>query len=135
MDGEPARGAVTLVTECVGYAGRDGNETAGGDRDRLGLAPDLEGQFALEDVKGIRVLVVSVRAGYSFTRCVPRVAKLRRPGSSRARKRSPPQLLRRRRSRASAVHRAIELDREDALLWHRRRRWEPRELLVRSRER
>jgi hypothetical protein len=50
--------------------GRHSHESAGGDRDRLGLAPDLEGQFALEDVEGIRVLVVDVRGCYLFARCV-----------------------------------------------------------------
>ena len=73
VDGEPARGAVAVVAERVGYLRRRGDESAGGDRDRLGLAPDLEGQFALEDVEGIGVLVVNVRAGYLFARCVPRV--------------------------------------------------------------
>ena len=39
----------------------------------FGLAPDLEGQLALEDVEGIGVLVVNVRAGDLFARRVPRV--------------------------------------------------------------
>ena len=30
------------------------------------LAPDLEGEFALENVEGVRVLVVNVRAGNLF---------------------------------------------------------------------
>ena len=68
VDGEPARGAVAVVAERVGYFRRRGDESAGGDRDRLGLAPDLEGQFALEDVEGIGVLVVNVRAGDLFAR-------------------------------------------------------------------
>jgi hypothetical protein len=50
----------------VGYLRRCRNEAAGGDRDRLALAPDLEGQFALEDVEGVRVLVVNVRPGDLF---------------------------------------------------------------------
>jgi hypothetical protein len=33
----------------------------------------FEGQFALEDVEGIGVLMVNVRGGYLFARCVPRV--------------------------------------------------------------
>jgi hypothetical protein len=57
----------------VGYLRRRGDESAGGDRDRLRLAPDLEGQFAFEDVEGIGVLVVNVRGGYLFARCVLRV--------------------------------------------------------------
>ena len=39
-----------------------------GDRDRPRLAPDLEGQFAFEDVEGIGVLVMNVRAGYLVRR-------------------------------------------------------------------
>jgi hypothetical protein len=57
----------------VGYLRRRGDESAGGDRDRLRLAPDLEGQFAFEDVEGIGVPVVNVRGGYLFARCVLRV--------------------------------------------------------------
>ena len=68
VDGEPARGAVAVVSERVGYLRRNGDESAGGDRDRLGLAPDLEGQFALEDVEGIGVIVVNMRAGYVLAR-------------------------------------------------------------------
>jgi hypothetical protein len=40
------------------------DKAAGGNGDRLGLAPDLERQLALEDVERIRVLVMDVRAGY-----------------------------------------------------------------------
>ena len=47
------------------------DESAGGDRDRLDLAPDLESQFALEDADGIGVVVVHVRSGGPFGRCVP----------------------------------------------------------------
>jgi hypothetical protein len=54
----------------VGDLWWDGDESAGGDRDRLGLAPDLEGQLALEYVGGVGVLVVNVRAGYLFARRV-----------------------------------------------------------------
>jgi hypothetical protein len=68
LDGEPARGAVAGGAEGVGDLRWDGDESAGGDRDRLGFAPDLEGQLALEDVEGVGVLVVNVRAGYQFAR-------------------------------------------------------------------
>jgi len=71
VDCEPARGAVAGGAEGVGDLRWDGDESAGGDRDRLGLAPDLEGQLALEYIEGVGVLVVSVRAGYLFARRVP----------------------------------------------------------------
>ncbi len=39
----------------------------------LRVAPELEGQFSLEDVEGIGVFVVNVRAGDVFAGCVARV--------------------------------------------------------------
>jgi len=57
----------------VGYQRRRREEAAGGDYDRLGLAPDLEGQPALEDVERIGVLVMDVRAGYLLAGGVARV--------------------------------------------------------------
>ena len=72
VDGEPTRGPVAVVAERVGYLRRHSDESAGGDRDRLGFAPDFEGQFALEDVEGVRVLVVNVWAGDLFASRVPR---------------------------------------------------------------
>jgi hypothetical protein len=68
VDSEPTRGAVSVVAERVGHPRRHSDESAGGDRDRLGLAPDLEGQFALEDVESIGVVVVNMRAGYLLAR-------------------------------------------------------------------
>src|SRR5437867_2893470 len=56
------------------YPRRYGDESAGGDHDRLGLAPELEGQLALEDVESVGVLVVNVRACYLFTRCALRLS-------------------------------------------------------------
>jgi len=55
------------------HARRRGDESAGGDRDRLRLAPYFEGQLTLEDVEGIGVLVVNVRGRYPFARCVLRM--------------------------------------------------------------
>jgi hypothetical protein len=57
----------------MGHLRRRCDECAGGDRDGLGLAADLEAQFALEDVEGVDVLVVNVRTGYPFPRRVARV--------------------------------------------------------------
>ena len=73
MDGQPPRWTADVVAERVGDQRRCGDESTGGDGDRLGLASDLEGQFALEDVEGTGVLVVNVRAGYLLAGCVPRV--------------------------------------------------------------
>jgi hypothetical protein len=66
-------GTVAAVAQRMRYPRWHGNESPGRDRDRLGLAPDLEGQLALEDVEGVGVLVVNVRTCYLFTRCIARL--------------------------------------------------------------
>jgi hypothetical protein len=62
-----------VVAERVGYARRGSDECAGRDGDRLGLAPDLEGQFTVEDIKRICVPVMNVRFCNAFARCTPGV--------------------------------------------------------------
>ncbi len=57
----------------MGYLRWRGKEAASGDVDRLGLAPDLEGQLALEDVEGVGVFVVDVWPGYLLAGRVARV--------------------------------------------------------------
>jgi hypothetical protein len=50
----------------VGHPGRHSHEAAGRHCDPLAVAPDLERQLALENVEGIGVLVVNMRAGDLF---------------------------------------------------------------------
>ena len=68
----PARGAVAVVAERVGDVRRDGDESAGRDGDGLGLASDLEGELAFQDVEGIRVLAVDIRPGHALAGCTTR---------------------------------------------------------------
>ena len=70
---EPACGPIAVGSERVGDERRHGNESTGSQRDRLGLLPDLEGQFAFEDIEGIGVLMVHVWAGYLLTCGAPGV--------------------------------------------------------------
>src|SRR5205814_4656894 len=62
VDREPAGGAIAVVAERVGHPRRRCDETARRDRDSLGLPPDGEVQLAFEDIEGIGVGVVDVRA-------------------------------------------------------------------------
>jgi hypothetical protein len=73
VDGQPARGTSACVAERVGHPWWNSDEPAGRDNDRFRVVPELEGQFSLEDVEGIGVFVVNVRAGDLFAGCLARV--------------------------------------------------------------
>ena len=75
VDGQPARGTSARVAECVGHPWWNSDEPASRDNDRFRVAPELEGQFSLEDVEGIGVFVVNVRARDLFASCVARVGE------------------------------------------------------------
>ena len=71
MNRQPTRGMVAGVLDGVRHSRRYGNEADGGERDRLRLASELEGQLAVEDVEGVRVRPVQMRACDDFARGVP----------------------------------------------------------------